>query len=124
VHSHYRERIKALIIDSAFSSFRRIAREKLANFWLTWPLQWPLSMTVNDHYSAIDVIADISPIPLLIIHSEHDRVVPVWHAKALYAAARSPKTLWLLPDGGHIQALTHEEVRRRLTQFLDTVFAM
>ena len=121
-HSPYRPLIKALIIDSAFSSFRRIAREKLANFWLTWPLQWPLSLTVSDKYSPIYAIGDISPIPILIIHSEHDRIVPVRHAEALYAAARKPKALWLVPEGGHIQALTHEEQRRRLTLYLDGIF--
>ena len=122
-HSPYRARIKALIIDSAFSSFRRIAREKLAKFWLTWPLQWPLSFTVNDKYSPIYAIGDISPIPVLIIHSEQDQVVPLHHAEDLFAAAREPKALWRVRQGGHIQALTHEEQRSRLTQYLDGVFA-
>ncbi len=122
-HSPYRDRIKALIIDSAFSSYRRIAREKLAAFWLTWPLQWPLALTIDDDYSPIKDIAAISPIPLLIIHSIHDPVVPVAHAKTLYAAARQPKALWLVAQGGHIQALTHEKQRQRLKEYLDERFA-
>jgi hypothetical protein len=122
-HSPYRARIKAVIIDSAFSSYRRIAREKLAAFWLTWPLQWPLALTVDDQYSPIDAIADISPIPLLIIHSVHDAIVPVSHAEALYAEAKQPKALWRIAQGGHIQALTHETERRRLTEYLDERFA-
>jgi len=122
-HSPYRDRIKALIIDSAFSSYRRIAREKLAAFWLTWPLQWPLALTVDDQYSPIYAIADISPIPLLVIHSVHDPIVPVSHAEALYAAAKQPKALWLMAQGGHIQALTHEAQRQRLTKYLDAIFA-
>jgi len=121
-HSRYRAEIKALVIDSAFSSFRRIVREKLATFWLTWPLQWPLSLTVGDRYSPIYAIPDISPIPVLIIHSEHDQVVPVRHAEDLFAAAKEPKALWLAPEGGHIQALTHEDYRRRLTEYLDRIF--
>jgi fermentation-respiration switch protein FrsA (DUF1100 family) len=121
-HSRYRTEIRALVIDSAFSGFRRIAREKLASFWLTWPLQWPLSLTVSDKYSPMYSIADVSPIPLLIIHSEHDQVVPVRHAEELYAAAKEPKALWLVPDGGHIQALSHEDQRRRLILYLDRIF--
>ena len=108
-HSPERALIKTLIIDSAFSSYRRIAREKLAGFWLTWALQWPLSFTVDDQYSPIDAIAAVSPIPLLIIHSVHDPIVPISHAEALYAAAQQPKALWKIAQGGHIQALTHEE---------------
>ena len=121
-HSPERAQIKTLIIDSAFSSYRRIAREKLAGFWLTWALQWPLSFTVDDQYSPIDAIAAISPIPLLIIHSVHDQIVPISHAEALYAAAKQPKALWKIAQGGHIQALTHEEQRRRLAAYLDEHF--
>jgi len=122
-HSPYRARIRALVIDSAFSSYRRIAREKLAGFWLPWPLQVPLSWTVDDQYSPIYAIADISPIPLLIIHCVHDPVVPLSHAESLYAAAKQPKALWKIAEGGHIQALTHEAVRRHLTGYLDERFA-
>ena len=111
-----------MIIDSAFSSYRRIAREKLAAFWLTWALQLPLSLTVDDQYSPIYAIPSVSPIPLLIIHSVHDPIVPLSHAEALYAAAQQPKSLWRIEQGGHIQALTHEEDRRRLAEYLDKRF--
>ena len=121
-HSPHRSRIKALIIDSAFSSYRRIAREKLADFWLTWAFQVPLSRTVDDRYSPIYTVADISPIPLLIIHSVHDPIVPIGHAEALYAAAKQPKELWKIAEGGHIQAMTHAEDRRRLAAYLDERF--
>lgn len=122
-HSRYRDQIKALIIDSAFADYRRIVREKLADFWLTWPLQWPLSLTVDDEYSPINAIGDISPIPLLIIYSEHDPVVPPQHAEELYRAAKEPKLMWRVAQGGHIQALMHQENRERLTAYLDQVFA-
>lgn len=117
-HSAYRDRIRGLVVDSAFSSYRRIAREVLDRWWVTWAVQWPLSFTVTDRYSPLDNIASVSPIPLLIMHSEHDQVIPVSHARALYAAARPPKTLWLVPEGGHIQALIKEDNRRRLTDWL------
>lgn len=122
VHSHYRDYIKTLIIDSTFSSYRRIAREKLAAFWLTWPLQWLLSLTIDDQYSPVDAIGDISPIPLLIIHGEHDPVVPLRHAEALYAAAKQPKALWRVSEGGHIAALIQPEYRQHLTEYLDRIF--
>lgn len=122
-HSRHRAAIKALVIDSAFSGFREIAREKLAEFWLTWPFQWPLSLTVNGDYSPLAAIPLISPIPVLIIHGEKDRVVPVHHAEALYAAARAPKLLWRVPDAGHIEALTRPEQRQRFVEYLDKVFA-
>ncbi len=69
-HSPYRRHIRGLAVESAFASYRGIAREKLAAFWLTWPLQYPLSWLVSDRYSPAGAVADISPIPLLIIQGD------------------------------------------------------
>lgn len=117
----HRQRIAAVIADSAFASYRGIAREKLAQLWLTWPLQWPLSLLVSDRHSALDAVERISPIPLLLIQGERDAVVDASHAQRLYAAARDPKALWLVPEGGHIDAVRREPLRLRLRDYLHTV---
>lgn len=122
-HSPQRQYIQALIIDSTFSSYRRIAREALSGWWVTWPFQWPLAFTIDDSYSPLKAIPQVSPIPLLVIHSEKDPVIGVHHAQKLHAAAREPKTLWLLPDGAHIQTFTKEENRARFVRYLDGVLA-
>ncbi len=116
--SPQRQHVAALIADSAFSSYRRIAREKLGALWLTWPLQWPLSLLISDRYAAIDVVAGISPIPLLLIHGERDFIVDPGHSQRLYAAAGEPKTLWLIPGGAHIDAANRQAGRARLLEFL------
>lgn len=121
--SRQREHIAAVIADSPFSSYRGIAREKLGALWLTWPLQWPLSFLISDRYAAIDVVADLSPVPLLLIHGERDFIVPASHSQRLYDAAREPKTLWLIPDGNHIDAPRRDAMRTRLVEFLDGIVA-
>lgn len=117
--SAYRANIRALVIDSTFASFRGITREKLAAFWLTWPLAWPLGFTVNDAHSPIKSIARVAPIPLLIIHGERDGIVPPDHGQRLYDAAQEPKTLWRVENAGHIQALRLPAYRDRLVEYLD-----
>ncbi len=117
--SPWRAHVAAVVADSAFSSYRRIAREKLSQLWLTWPLQWPLSLLISDHYAAIDVVADISPIPLLLIHGERDFIVDPSHTKRLYDAAREPKSLWLIPEGTHIDAMHRKAERARFLEFLN-----
>lgn len=119
--SPLRNHVAALIADSPFSSYRGIAREKLDAVWLTWPLQWPLSLLISDRHSAIDVVADLSPIPLLLVHGERDLVVPASHSQRLYDVAREPKALWLIPDGKHIDAPRREAMRARLLEFLDGI---
>jgi uncharacterized protein len=119
--SPYRNNIRALIAESAFADFRRIVCEKLDSFWLTWPLQWPLSLTIDNDFSPLPVVHRISPIPLLIIHGEHDNVVPLSHGQSLFAAAAEPKEIWELPAIGHIAALKHAEYRTRLLDYLTRV---
>ena len=122
-HSPYRQHIRALVVESAFASYRAIAREKLAAFWLTWPLQYPLSWTVSDEYSPSKAVAGVSPIPLLIIHGDHDPIVPVGHGKRLFELAQEPKQLWIVSGGGHIQAFQHQSYRDRFVNYLTTVLS-
>lgn len=116
--SPHRERVRALVVEGTPSSYRDLAREKLAEFWLTWLFQVPLSWTIDDRYRPVDAVASISPVPVLIIHGEADTIVPPAHAKTLFAAAREPKTLWLLPRTEHVQTFLPPENRRRLIDYL------
>jgi uncharacterized protein len=118
-HSAQRERVKAVISEGAFSSYSRIAREKMNSLWLTWPLQWPLSLLFSDAYSAVDALPRLGPIPLLVIHGDHDSVVPYSHAQRLIDAAAGPRELWTVEGGRHIDTLTRVEWRERLLGYLD-----
>ena len=120
-NSPYRPNIKALITESAFSDYRGIVREKLSSFWLTWPLQWPLSFTVDNDYSPLPVVNKISPIPLLIVHGDKDNIVPLSHGQALFAAAAQPKELWVVEGGGHIEAFRRTPYRTQLLEYLERV---
>ena len=118
-HSAHRDRIKALIVESGFSSYRQIAREKFGSFWLTWPLQYPLSWTITDRYSPIEAVPAIAPIPLLLVYGKEDPIVPFHHGQQLFAAAHEPKELWLLPDGRHISIFAQPPQRQRLLNYLN-----
>lgn len=122
-HSPYRRHIRALAVESAFASYREITREKLAAFWLTWPLQWPLSWTVSDAYNPSAAVAGVSPIPLLIIHGDRDSIVPMHHGQELYDLAREPKQIWIVPGGGHIQAFQSQIYRDRFVAYLTKVLS-
>ena len=122
-HSQYRDSISAVIIESSFSSYRDIAREKLSEFWLTWPLQYPLSWTISDRYKPLLAIAKISPIPLLLIYSDEDRVIPPRHGQQMYDAANEPKQLWRTKNGRHISIFFHKEQQQRLLDYINTIIS-
>jgi len=85
----------ALAEESTFFSYSSIAGEKISG----------AGLLMDDRYSAKNFIAAISPIPLLIIHGTADAVVPYSHATRLFAAAKEPKKLITIDDGGHIGAM-------------------
>lgn len=113
-----RRDVRVAVIDSSFTSYRAIAREKLAQLWWTRWLALPAGLLVDDEYSPIDVVADIAPTPVLFVGGGRDEIVPVHHARELFDAARAPKTLWVFDDAGHIQAFREDAARQRLVEFL------
>ena len=117
-HTPYKDRIAALVIDSAFSSYRLIAREKLAQVFITWPFQYPLSYLVRDTYSPIRWIGEVSCVPVLIIHGDKDPVVPMHHGQTLYEAARDPKEFWKTTVPGHVTSFADAGVRDKLVRYL------
>lgn len=116
-----REGIRAVVVEGAFTSYRKVAREALAGFWLTWPLQWPLSLAFDSDHNPIDAVAKISPIPLLIVHSEDDTIIPIHHGEALYAAAEPPATFWRVRGAPHIGVFNGPQNREKLVEFLNGI---
>lgn len=108
----------ALVVDSAPRGYRRIAREKLASAWLTWPLQIPLSLLISAEFAAIEAAPELPAIPKLFIGNSRDRTVPFHHTRALHSAAAPPSDCWQLAIPGHIATFAHPTLRRHLLGWL------
>ncbi|HZV81246.1 MAG TPA: alpha/beta hydrolase [Geobacteraceae bacterium] len=108
-----REQVKLLVLDSAFSSYRQIAREKLGSFFLTWPLQYPLSWLFNDDYSVERWIGRVAA-PVVILHDTSDTIVPFHHGDQIFAAATGQKENWATSGHGHISSFADAGIRQRL----------
>jgi uncharacterized protein len=119
------EGVRAIAVESAFSSYRQIVRDKIAQIPILSLLRWPLSFVVVTNGRSPDaVIADIAPIPLLIFHGTHDRVVPYSHGKRLFEKAGDPKALIPIPEAGHTQALhLGNAYRHRLIAFFEAALS-
>lgn len=107
-----------VVAEGPFASYRGIAREKLAGFWLTWPLQYPLSWLVSDRFAPVDHVAALAPVPLLVIVGGDDPIIPAEHGERLYGAAREPRYLWRIEGAKHGAALADPQVRERLVATL------
>ncbi|GMQ88630.1 MAG: alpha/beta hydrolase [Gammaproteobacteria bacterium] len=112
-----KQSLSAVISDAAFTRYSEIARYATGQSWLTWLLQYPVSWSVIRGYDPVDYIAEISPVPLLLIHSKNDPVIPYAFGQALLQAAMPPKTL-LTTTGPHTATFRSQKNREFLLEFL------
>ena len=109
--------LAGVVLDAGFTGYADIAKKVAAESWLTWPFQYPAYWAMPDGEDLVDEIANLAPLPLLLIHGERDAIVPYAHAESLLAAARSPKRL-VSYDGGHIDTFATAENRKVVLAFI------
>ena len=86
---------------------RQVARHRLGT--RVSPDGWdPLPL------SPLDCVAQVAPLPLLLVHGDADAFFTVEHPRALLAAAREPVELWLEPGFGHAEEAAGPELLARL----------
>jgi fermentation-respiration switch protein FrsA (DUF1100 family) len=91
-------RMAALVLEAPFTSLVDVASR---HYWWT-PARW----LVRDRFESLAKIGAIA-MPLLVVHGQRDRTVPVSFGKRLFAAAPEPKELRLLPRAGHADVYDH-----------------
>ena len=90
-----------LVLESPFTSARAMAGTYGTPLlrWL-WPVIGRIPYDTEARGRALDV-------PLWVAHGDRDRVVPVRQGRAVFAAARRPGELLIIPGGGH-NGLAHD----------------
>lgn len=105
-----RTRPAALILESTFTSIRDMA----ARFYP----YLPTSLLIRIRYPCIDRIGALH-LPVLIVHSADDEIIPYASARRLYDAAPGPKALLTIHGGHNDGFLTSgSQYRRGLADFL------
>jgi fermentation-respiration switch protein FrsA (DUF1100 family) len=66
-----------------------------------------------------EAAAQISPVPLLVVHGDKDHYFPPEHARQLYMAAREPKELWIVPGMGHAEVACGQDLVDRIGRWVD-----
>lgn len=84
--------VAGVILEAPFTSVAEVAQYHYSFV--------PASLLVRDRFDSLSRIGDVKA-PILILHGEQDRIVPVRFGRALFNAAPEPKELWLAHEGGH-----------------------
>jgi len=116
-HNKHKDKIKTLVTIEAFSDYHDVTQDVLSKSWLFWLFQVPLSYTIDNSYRPLDSVSLISPIPLLVIHSEQDEMIDMYHAERLYEQAKEPKSFRLI-DSNHNNIFNAPSNRKVLLDYL------
>lgn len=119
-----RPEVRALLLDSTFSSYRRIAALHLQrSLVLEGPARLLAAGFISSGFDPIDYIPRIAPRPLLVIASECDSICFPELSRELFEAAGEPKEYWVVAGGEHTAAFASDtdEAIRRAMRFFDAV---
>src|SRR5216684_1845347 len=125
-------RIEAVVAEASFANLREAAYDYAGLRKYPWlgktifaPGTWML--LYRDEKLAGFPVAEVSPVkavasrafPVLLICDEKDEALPCRHSEMIYAAARGPRQLWVVPRAFHTAAygFAPEEFRRRVLSF-------
>jgi dipeptidyl aminopeptidase/acylaminoacyl peptidase len=125
--------IRAVVADSAYATLTGV----IAAAYRRRRLPAPPILALSDRYNGwrygyrfgelrpVDIVGQLAPRPLLIIHGTRDAVTPVDHAYQLYAAAGEPKELWIAEGAHHCGAyfLDRQEYVARVADFFARALA-
>lgn len=106
-----RERPAGLILEAPFTSIRDMAR----THYPFLPV-WNLLRTKYDSLGKIDRVQ----VPLLHLHGDRDRIVPIAQGRRLFEAANSPKEFVMIAGADHNDAWTvgRETILQAWARFL------
>lgn len=91
-----RRPVAGVILDGSYDALTTVAAYR-------YPLV-PVSWLMLDTFRSIDWIGNLKA-PLLMLHGDHDAIVPIAFARRLFAAAPEPKRLDVIPGGNHVENL-------------------
>ena len=90
---------KALILETPFARLCETAEHH-------YPLIPACLVLPDNRWSSVEAIGAVRT-PVLVLHGDADRVIPLAHGASLYAAAPQPRQLRIYPGGRHNDLRLH-----------------
>ena len=110
--------VRLAVIDSAFASYRGIARDATAGSPLAPVAALTVGVLPGPDKDPITALKSIR-VPLIFVHGKKDSIIDAVNSERLHAAAAGSQH-WSVPDAMHIMALSQPgSWREKLVQALD-----
>jgi len=109
-----RVRPAGLILESTFTSIPDLGKDLYR--WL------PVRLLARIRYPTSERVAGLD-LPVMVVHSRDDEIIPFHHGERLYQAAKSPRRTLLELSGGHNEGfiLAGDAYVEGLADFLETL---
>ena len=129
-------RIEAVVAEASFASLREASYDYAGLRWspllgktflapFSWTLLYRGESLAGFHAAEVSPEKSVAAraFPVFLICDEKDVALPCRHTQSIYAAARGPKQLWVVPGAFHTAALGFQpvEFRRRVLAFFASV---
>ncbi|MCK6428284.1 alpha/beta hydrolase [Betaproteobacteria bacterium PRO7] len=106
--------VRLAVIDSAFASYRGIARDAALQSIVLAPfLPLALPLLPGADKDPVTALARID-VPLIFVHGRADRVIPFKHSEQLLAAAQEPKRLIAVERAQHMESVMRPDVQSQV----------
>jgi len=121
--------LRCAVVESPFSDYQGVIRRwawnhlKVPKFPFIDVVLWMLRARVGDskidQFNPVEAAGRIAPRPLLVIGGECDDLMPVEDVRRVFAAAREPKKLWIVPGAFHAKCREAggQEYETRVSEF-------
>ena len=115
--------VQALVVEGGFASYQEVVRLIMNDTWILWPFQYPVAYGFfSDEMSPADALPGLADVPLLVVHGESDRTVPITAGKQLYDSfPGKDKDMWSIPRVGHMAIFRDKGSpwRKKLLEYMD-----
>ena len=103
-----RREIGGLVLDAPYSSTVDVAA---ARYWM-----FPVALLMRDTFRSDALIEKVTA-PVLIMHGDRDRTIPIHFGEKLFSLAQRPKDFLRVADAGHL-VMTKPEGSEKLREWL------
>jgi fermentation-respiration switch protein FrsA (DUF1100 family) len=102
-----RRPVRGLVLETPFNRLCEVAQ-------IHYPLFPACLLLPYERWASADLIGQVAA-PVLILHGEADEIIPLSQGKALFTAAREPKSLIVYPGAHHNDLRLHGDMGDAIT---------
>ncbi len=100
---------KAIVLEAPYKSITDLAAAQMPFF--------PIRYILDQRWNTLNAIKTVK-VPLLVIHGQQDKLIPVAHGKAVFSASPSPQKTLKVIETGHHEDLWSIEGQRAIFSFI------